>query len=101
MANRYPLAVQLQHIQAWLLSGLSKQEYCLQQNLTLSTFYYWLNKNNFESSKINISPDGVITRREEIAKDDPNTITLHLPNGCSVSCYPGQLTSIMQALSLV
>ncbi|WP_413739753.1 IS66 family insertion sequence element accessory protein TnpA [Sodalis sp. RH14] len=96
MANRYPLTVQLHHIQAWLLSGLSKQDYCAREKLTLSTFYYWLNKNKFDAEKSNIGAAG----RTELLRDDPNTVTLHLPNGCSVSCYPGQLATIMQALAL-
>ncbi|NDL63591.1 hypothetical protein GRH90_12640 [Enterobacteriales bacterium SAP-6] len=79
---------------------MSKQEYCMQEKLTLSTFYYWLNKNNFEASQSNVGLDGKPARRTEVARDDPNTVTLHLPNGCSVSCYPGQLTTVMQALSL-
>lgn len=100
MANRYPLTVQLNHIQAWLLSGLSKQEYCVQEKLTLSTFYYWLNKNKFAAEKADIGPDGRLDGGNGLTRDDPNTVTLHLPNGCSVSCYPGQLTTIMHALSL-
>lgn len=100
MAKRYPLTVQLQHIQAWLLSGLSKQDYCVQQKLTLSTFYYWLNKNKFDAVKGGLGPDCAPALRLKIEQDDPNTVTLHLPNGCAVSCYPGQLNTIMQALSL-
>jgi hypothetical protein len=32
------------HLSAWKQSGISKKKYCLQNNLALSTFGYWIQK---------------------------------------------------------
>jgi len=40
MIKRHTRTEQLQHIDAWKHSGLTKQDYCEQQGITISNFYY-------------------------------------------------------------
>nr|CDS57438.1 conserved hypothetical protein [Serratia symbiotica] len=39
-------------------------------------------------------------RRVMPGNNDVDTVTLNLPNECSVNCLPAQLPAVMQALSL-
>ncbi len=99
MAKRYSFIERQQHLDAWQRSGLTKQEYCRQNALTVSAFYYWTKHNNTEASTA-VTPAFIPARRVAVEHHCADTVTLNLPNGCSVSCLPAQLRSVMQALSL-
>nr|WP_072083320.1 hypothetical protein [Yersinia pseudotuberculosis] len=76
---------------------MSKKYYCRQPDINPATFYYWL-KHHKEDVTV---PSAFIPARRVIPENnDANTVTLNLPNGCSVSCLPAQLSAVMQALSL-
>ncbi|WP_420854113.1 IS66 family insertion sequence element accessory protein TnpA [Sodalis ligni] len=100
MIKRHTRAEQQQHIDAWKLSGLTKQDYCEQQGITLSNFYYWMKNHNNNTDTAPAASAFIPARRISVDVNRPEAVTLNLPNGCSVSCLPAQLRSVMQALSL-
>ena len=99
MAKRYSLIERQQHIDAWQRSGLTKQEYCQQNTLATSAFYYWLKHHNPDAST-DLTPAFIPVRRVAVENNRADTVTLNLPNGDSISCLPAQLKGVMQALSL-
>ena len=46
----------LAHIQTWEKSGLTKQEYCVQNGLKYATFISWFKK---EKASVNLLPDTI------------------------------------------
>ncbi|MFE8045458.1 IS66 family insertion sequence element accessory protein TnpA [Brenneria goodwinii] len=82
MAKRYSHRERQQHLDAWQQSGLTKQHYCRQHDLNPATFYYLL-KHHHDDATVT-APAAFIPARRVMPG---NTVTLNLPNGCSV-CYP-------------
>jgi len=99
MAKRYSLIERQQHLDAWQHSGLTQKGYCRQNNISLSAFYYWM-KHSKDNAGATLTPAFIPARRVTVDNTHVQTVTLNLPNGCSVSCFPTQLVGVMQALSL-
>ncbi|MCL2892959.1 IS66 family insertion sequence element accessory protein TnpA [Brenneria tiliae] len=99
MAKRYSHRERQQHLDAWQQSGLTKQHYCRQHDLNPATFYYWL-KHHHDDATVAAPAAFIPARRVMPGNNDADTVTLNLPNGCSVCCLPAQLRAVMQALSL-
>jgi hypothetical protein len=99
MAKRFSLIERQQHLDAWQRSGLTKQVYCRQHSITISAFYYWI-KHNKGGAITTVSPAFIPTRLVLAENNSADVVILNLPNGCSVSCLPIQLRSVMQTLSL-
>lgn len=99
MTKRYSLSERQQHLDAWQCSRLTKQEYCRQHHITVSTFYYWIKHHKGEVTATETSAF-IPARRVVAENNNAVAVTLNLPNGCSVSCLPAQLMTVMQALSL-
>ena len=99
MAKQYSHSERQQHLDSWQQSGLSKQHYCQQHNINVSTFYYWL-KHRRNDAAIPVPSAFIPARRIISETDETNSVVLNLPNGCSVRCLPAQLPVVMQALSL-
>lgn len=101
MVKRYSRSEQLRHIEAWQRSGLSKPQYCQQHRLAINSFYSWLKKHHISDGVTLTPPVGsFIPIRRLSADSSSETVTLNLPNGCSVCCLPALLPAVMQALSL-
>ncbi|WP_255556967.1 hypothetical protein [Sodalis sp. dw_96] len=99
MTKRYSLSERQQHLDAWQCSGLTKQEYCRQHHITVSAFYYWIKHHKDEVTATETTAF-IPARRVVAENNNASAVTLNLPNGCSVSCLPAQLMTVMQALSL-
>lgn len=99
MAKRYSHSERQQHIDAWQQSGLAKQHYCQQHDLNPATFYYWL-KHHHDDAAVAVHTAFIPARRVMPENHNADTVTLNLPNGCSVRCLPAQLPAVMKALSL-
>lgn len=99
MAKRHSHRERQQHLDAWQQSGLTKQHYCRQHDLNPATFYYWL-KHHHDDATVAATAAFIPARRVMPGNNDADTVTLNLPNGCSVCCLPAQLRAVMQALSL-
>lgn len=95
--NRHTRTEQQQYIDAWQRSELTKQQYCEQHGITLSNFYYWLKTHSNHSDRPLIAPVFISARRISVDENPADRVTLNLPNGCSVSCLPAQLRSVIQA----
>ncbi|MZH99751.1 hypothetical protein F6X50_08600 [Dickeya dianthicola] len=65
--------------------------------MNTATFYYWLKHHHDDAT---VPAAFISARRVMPGNNDADTVTLNLPNGCSVSCLPAQLPAVMQALSL-
>jgi len=100
MIKRHTRTEQQQHIDAWQRSGLTKQHYCEQQGITISNFYYWLKNFNNNTDAAPAASPFIPAQCISSGVNRTEAVTLNLPNGCSVSCLPTQLRSVMQALSL-
>ncbi|WP_337265078.1 MULTISPECIES: IS66 family insertion sequence element accessory protein TnpA [unclassified Serratia (in: enterobacteria)] len=99
MAKQYSHSERQQHLDAWQQSGLSKKHYCRLHDLNPATFYYWL-KHHRNDATVSVPAAFIPARRVMPENNDADTVTLNLPNGCSVRCLPAQLRAVMQALSL-
>jgi hypothetical protein len=99
MTIRYSHSERQQHLDAWQQSGLSKKHYCQQHDVNPATFYYWL-KHHCNDATATVPATFIPARRVMSGNNDADTVTLNLPNGCSVKCLPAQLRAVMQALSL-
>ncbi|MFQ6293122.1 IS66 family insertion sequence element accessory protein TnpA [Yersinia enterocolitica] len=87
------------HLDAWQQRGLSKKQYCRQHDVSSATFYYWL-KHHKEDMTV-AAPSAFIPAHRVIPENNgAETVTLNIPNGCSVNCLPAQLRAVMRALSL-
>ncbi|AUH02156.1 hypothetical protein CWC46_21595 [Prodigiosinella confusarubida] len=64
-----------------------------------ATFYYWL-RHHRNDATVTVPAAFIPARRVLPENNDADTVTLNLPNGCSVRCLPAQLRTVMQALSL-
>ena len=81
-------------IEKWRASGLSQYQFCKQENLSKSTFGYWVKKYKQEKSISGSSPkkpDKTFLPVEFSASKDssdntPEHITITYPNGIQVSC---------------
>ncbi len=100
MEKRHSRTEQLRHIEAWQRSGLSKPQYCQQHHIAVKSLYTWLRKHPLDDDATTPAAGAFIPVRRMPAGDSSETVTLNLPNGCSVSCFPAQLMGVMQALSL-
>jgi hypothetical protein len=101
MEKRHSRTEQLRHIEAWQRSGLSKPQYCRQHHIAIKSLYNWLRKHPLNDEATTVpAVSAFMPVRRMPAGDSRETVTLNLPNGCSVNCLPAQLLSIMQALSL-
>jgi|GEM_PF-2516564 hypothetical protein len=94
--KRHTRTEQLRHIEAWRRSGLTKPHYCQQQHIAIHNVYSWLknSKNNHENIAT-IALAFIPARRIAVENTQPDTVTLNLPNGCSISCLPAQLPGII------
>ena len=99
MTTRYSHSERQRHLDAWQQSGLSKKQYCRQPDVSQATFYYWL-KHHKEDVTVAVPSAFIPARRVMPDNNGSETVTLNLPNGCSVRCLPTQLRAVMQALSL-
>jgi len=99
MTIRYSHSERRQHLDAWQQSGLSKKHYCRLHDVNIVTFYYWL-KHHQDDAAVNVPSAFIPARRVVPENNDADTVTLNLPNGCSVRCLPVQLRAVMQALPL-
>ncbi|WP_237734082.1 IS66 family insertion sequence element accessory protein TnpA [Serratia fonticola] len=99
MTIRYSRSERLQHLDAWQQSGMSKKHYCRLHNLNIATFYYWL-EHQQDDTTVTVPSAFIPAQRVLPENNDADTVTLNLPNGCSVRCLPVQLRAVMQALSL-
>ncbi|TKI02864.1 hypothetical protein FCN80_23640 [Martelella alba] len=68
--------------------------------MTLSNFYHWLKNVNNNTDAAPAASPFIPARCISVDVNRSERVTLNLPNGCSVSCLPTQLRSVMQALSL-
>ncbi|WP_255557184.1 hypothetical protein [Sodalis sp. dw_96] len=101
MLKRHTRAEQLRHIEAWRRSGLTKSLYCQQHRIAPHNFYRWLKIRPMSSDATAPALGAFIpVQRRTPDAGRSETVMLNLPNGCSVSCLPSQLMSVMQALSL-
>jgi len=70
------------HFEAWKASALSQKQYCLQNGISLPTFYYWIKKIRYKESH---QPGGFIPLRvngkKKIAQGD---CEIHYPNGVTI-----------------
>ncbi|MFC0228467.1 IS66 family insertion sequence element accessory protein TnpA [Serratia aquatilis] len=85
MAKRYSHSERQQHLDAWQQSGLTEQHYCRQHDLNPATFYYWL-KHHRDDATVTVPAAFIPARRVIPRNNDADTVTLNLPNGCSVRC---------------
>ena len=99
MTIRYSPSERQQHIDAGQQSGLSKKHYCRLHDLNIATFYYWLKHQQVDAT-VTVPSAFIPAQRVTSENNDTDTVTLNLPNGCSVRCLPVQLRAVMQALSL-
>ena len=99
MTIRYSRSERQQHLDAWQQSGMSKKHYCRLHNLNIATFYYWLKHQQVDAT-VTVPSAFIPAQRVTSENNDTDTVTLNLPNGCSVRCLPVQLRAVMQALSL-
>ncbi|WP_438272311.1 IS66 family insertion sequence element accessory protein TnpA [Serratia fonticola] len=99
MTIRYSRNERQLHLDAWQQSRLSKKHYCRLHDLNITTFYYWL-KHNQDDATVTVPSAFIPAQRVLPENNDADTVTLNLPNGCSVRCLPVQLRIVMQALSL-
>ncbi|WP_171840322.1 IS66 family insertion sequence element accessory protein TnpA [Serratia symbiotica] len=99
MVKRYSHSERQQPLDAWQHSGLTKQHSCRQHDFNPATFYYWLNHHH-DDATVAIPAVFIPARRVMPGNNDVDTVTLKLPNECSVNCLPAQLPAVMQALSL-
>ncbi|HHL2500966.1 TPA: transposase [Yersinia enterocolitica] len=99
MTIRYSPSERQQHLDTWQQSGLSKKHYCRQHNLNPATFYYWLKHHQVDAT-VTVPSAFIPAQRVVPENNNADTVTLNLPNGCSVRCLPAQLRTVMQALSL-
>lgn len=99
MTIRYSRGERQHHLDTWQQSGLSKKHYCQLHDLNPATFYYWL-KHQKNDASVTMPSAFIPARRVMPENKGTETVSLSLPNGCSVRCLPSQLRTVMQALSL-
>lgn len=99
MTTRYSRSERQHHLDTWQQSGLSKKHYCQQHGVNPATFYYWL-KHQQDDMTVTVPSAFIPARRVLPGNNDADTVTLSLPNGCSVRCLPAQLPAVMQAVAL-
>ena len=79
-------------IEAWQQSGLSQNRFCKDENLSTSTFNYWLKKYKREKDQTNqtdIKPVKTFLPVEVskgVIRSDKDCITITYPNGIQVCC---------------
>ncbi|XBS68926.1 hypothetical protein ABK905_20590 [Acerihabitans sp. KWT182] len=67
----------------------------------LTAFILGSKKHHISDGVTTTPPVGAFIPIRRLSADSSGeTVTLNLPNGCSVSCLPAQLMNVMQALSL-
>lgn len=91
-------------IAAWKESGLSQKQYCIQHQLTYSTFVYWrgrlkrLNGDDLASGKVRFLP-------VRFKQDNQAALTLRLNDRYSIEIRPGfdpdLLCQVIQAVRQV
>jgi len=93
-------------IELWKESGISQKNYCIQNNLSLNTFKYWLNKyyKDRHGSKPGASKSFIPvhipqTITTHIPESHTMMITINYPNGVVVNCPSA--TSIEQLRELI
>ena len=79
-------------IRKWQNSGMNQKDFCIQHELTLHAFYYWLRKykNLHQTSEngfvpVEIEPLGNNSKREEIQIHYPNGVLITLDKAVSFS----------------
>ena len=83
-----------QAIEKWQASGLSQYQFCKQENLSKSTFGYWLKKHKQEKSISGSFPKKLdktflpveFSTSKDPSDNTPERITITYPNGIQVSC---------------
>jgi transposase-like protein len=79
-------------IESWKQSGLSQNQFCKEENLSTSTFNYWLKKYKQEKDLVaNADSKPVKTFlpvevTQETIHRDKDCITITYPNGIQVCC---------------
>ena len=83
-ANRQARSQQMhEHIQGWQQSTLTQKDYCLQNNLSFSTFYYWSKKLRKADQ---VEPIGFVSLMIKDHKSaSAGSLQLRYPNGVQLS----------------
>jgi len=77
------------HIEACTKSGLTVSDYCLQNGIVKSSYYYWLNKQNGKSKSSGFTAISVATG---------SSVAIIYPNGVQLSFTGDVNAAILKAL---
>lgn len=92
------------HISAWRRSGLSRKEYCRQQQLSYDAFVYWKGKlDNKVADSISLVPvaiQGIVAPGNQL-QGEPG-LKIDLGNRCKIEVYDGFApTTLAQVISVL
>lgn len=83
----------------WQQSGLSKQDYCLKNNLQRGTFFYWIKKLGYtESPPAGNFQEIKIPRPESKANFPIPEIEIEYPSGTKLRLYKPADTALIKSL---
>jgi hypothetical protein len=86
-------------IEDYLSREITQKEYCQQENLVPSTFFYWLQKYRKEhglSSERDTKPSGFIPIKfnsDSSLRGSATDCEVHLPNGILIRCHSASINS--------
>jgi len=84
------------YILEWEKSGKSKKQFCRENNITESLFYYWYKRYKLNRTSINDEFIPIIIKPK--ATHPENRIDIHYPNGVKLTLSGKNDTTFLRAL---
>ncbi|EMU8144900.1 IS66 family insertion sequence element accessory protein TnpB [Salmonella enterica] len=107
MRQRWFIEQKKQHVASWRASGLTRQQYCVLNDIPFTSFREWpqdVAKAERRAREPAVLPVHITETPPPAVSFSPpvnEPVTLFLPGGIRMCCQPSQLTDVFRALKYV